>query len=335
MTLDERIKLQDDEHYSNILSQIKETDHQPILIGLGGSHSYGTNTPDSDVDIRGVYLNSTSELLGITPDNEQYVTSDPDLAMYSLKKAVWLMKECNPAMIEILSCRDEDYLYLSPEGKLLRQNVHLFFSKKAEKTFGGYAKSQLNRLVNRSGRAKNMAVQNEERSLEKCFMTLAARCPGYVNGSAAVRHDEEEKIYVDFAVKDMPIANFPNLLNEFNSIDKSYRKSTRNDKATTRGKLAKHMMHLIRLYIMGAELLSTGQVHTYREKEHDLLMSIRNGEYLEEDGVTPTKSFEKLLAEHNKMFVDACDRTKLPDEPDLEAINKLVIEINKRKLGRS
>ena len=34
-----------------------------ILLGLGGSYSYGTNNEDSDVDVRGVALNSKEEIL--------------------------------------------------------------------------------------------------------------------------------------------------------------------------------------------------------------------------------------------------------------------------------
>lgn len=44
------------------------------------------------------------------------------------------------------------------------------------------------------------------------------------------------------------------------------------------------MMHLIRLYLIGKDLNATGQIITYREKEHDMLMSIRNGEYMTADG---------------------------------------------------
>ena len=35
---------------------------------------------------------------------------------------------------------------------------------------------------------------------------------------------------------------------------------------------------------MGTDLNAIGQIIIYREKEHDMLMSIRNGEYMTEDG---------------------------------------------------
>ncbi len=43
-----------------------------ILLGLAGSYSYGTNNENSDIDVRGVTLNSKSDLIGLT-HFEQYV----------------------------------------------------------------------------------------------------------------------------------------------------------------------------------------------------------------------------------------------------------------------
>ena len=34
-----------------------------ILLGLGGSHAYGTNVDTSDLDVRGCALNSKEEIL--------------------------------------------------------------------------------------------------------------------------------------------------------------------------------------------------------------------------------------------------------------------------------
>ena len=36
-----------------------------ILMGLGGSYAYGTNNENSDIDFRGIVLNTSSDLLGL------------------------------------------------------------------------------------------------------------------------------------------------------------------------------------------------------------------------------------------------------------------------------
>lgn len=80
-------------------------------------------------------------------------------------------------------------------------------------------------------------------------------------------------------------------------VHKNYSKSARNDNAIEHNKLNKHMMHLLRLYMMGIDILN-GKIITYREKEHNLLMDIRNCKYLESDLKTPTKAFEKLVDDY-------------------------------------
>ena len=56
-----------------------------ILLGVVGSYGYGTNREGSDVDFRGVTLNLSSDLLGLT-DFKQYVDDETDTVVYSFNK---------------------------------------------------------------------------------------------------------------------------------------------------------------------------------------------------------------------------------------------------------
>lgn len=56
-----------------------------VILGLGGSHAYGTNVEGSDLDIRGVALNSKREIL-LGQDFEQVVNETTDTTVYSFKK---------------------------------------------------------------------------------------------------------------------------------------------------------------------------------------------------------------------------------------------------------
>ena len=66
-------------------------------------------------------------------------------------------------------------------------------------------------------------------------------------------------------------------------------------------KLGKHMAHLIRLYMMGLDILEREEIVTYRENEHDLLMGIRNGDYLDSNS-QPVSAFYDILNEYEKRF---------------------------------
>ena len=50
-----------------------------MLLGVSGSHGYGTNREGSDIDFRGVTLNLPSELIGLT-SFDQY--EDPNTGIY-------------------------------------------------------------------------------------------------------------------------------------------------------------------------------------------------------------------------------------------------------------
>ena len=300
-------------------------DHDVILAGFGGSHSYGTNIEGSDVDIRGAFKENYNDLVDWRDTREEYTSKQYDITIYSLRKIVKLLCNCNPNVIELLGLKPEHYIIRTWEGDVLINNSHAFLSKRAIESFGGYAKSQLNRLVNRSGRANDLILQNEERSIQKALVSFKDRYK--LNDDDYITNfigEDEESIRFDLKLSNLSIDKFSNIINELNSIHRSYKRSERNDKATTHNKLSKHMMHLIRLYMMGIDILDKYEIITYREDEHDLLMSIRRGEFLEDDGLTPSKAFEELLDEYSSKFDEACKTTTLPDKPNYEYIKYLM-----------
>ena len=87
------------------------------------------------------------------------------------------------------------------------------------------------------------------------------------------------------------------------------------------------MAHLIRLYMMCIDILEKEEIVTYREKERDLLMSIRNGEYLDENR-QPIPEFYDLLNEYEKRFEYAKNNTSLPEKPDYKSINNFRMSVN-------
>ena len=298
-------------------------DHcEPMLIGYGGSIAYGTNVPTSDVDIRGIYMNPLDEFIGCRPVSEQYSPSGTDITIYSLKKMMHLLLQCNPNVIEILGLRPDHYLYKTEEGQMLLDNAEVFLSKHAAYTFGNYAKSQLNRLMNKSGRANEQVVSNEVRSISKALGSIRKR-----ENLNNIRIDEVDGVPVLTINESMPIDQFASVSNEINNIHADYKSSSRNRKAVEHSKLAKHMMHLLRLYMMGIDILESHKIVTYREEEHDLLMDIRNGKYLKEDKVTPTAEFDELLAEYTARFEKAVEETTLPKRPDTDRANDLMMRM--------
>lgn len=224
-----------------------------IYVVRSGSHAYGTNVPTSDEDTRGVCIPPAEYILGLN-EWEQHEDKTCDTTIYGLHKFVRLALNCNPNIIEILHVREQDILTITPAGHRLREAAPIFLSKRAFKTFGGYAYSQLQLL----------------------------------HKGKTARHGSHAGLVEQFGFD------------------------------------AKNAMHLIRLLRMGLEILNTGEVHTYRP-DHLELLGIRQGSW----------PLEKVLSEAERMdgeLKTAAEKSSLPDEPDFDAANQLVMDLTRRAL---
>lgn len=265
MTVEEiREKLKTSEY--DFLRNNKHLGSNIILLGLGGSYSYGMNIEGkSDIDIRGVALNSKEEIL-LLQNFGQIVDENTDTTIYSFNKMVNLLCKANPNVMEQLGLNTEHYLYIHPIGQVLLNNSKLFLSKRAVYSFAGYAKEQLKKMDNKSSRSFG---------------------------------------------------------EDYTGIGR------RNRYAAAHNKFGKYMAHLIRLYYMCFDILENQKIITYREKEHDLLMNIRNGEYLDKNQ-QPISSFYDLLSELEKRLEYDEKNTSLPETPDYQRINEFRMFVNEK-----
>ena len=74
------------------------------------------------------------------------------------------------------------------------------------------------------------------------------------------------------------------------------------------------------------DILEKGEIITYREKDHDFLMSIRNGEYIDSNNQVKEEFFKIVDAYENKLQ-NLSLTTKLPDKPNYDKIDKMMLNI--------
>ncbi len=362
------------------------------LLTFGGSISYGLNTPQSDIDIRGIIMPEPSDLLGCgfiregsqhSNDHyiygaggfEQYIDRTTDTTLYVLGKIVGLFYKCNPNTIEMLGCRPEHYAEVSEYGQLLLDNRELFLSKLAYDSFAGYARGQFQRLKNAIGKDNGSNVFrciSLADSIERIQRHLEAECPHYTRGalkmfvtdkngeSVTVNgipvdaydvgilfndtvtevtvngkpiSDDEVQLCFSLDIDRLPAVEFNIISNEITSCLKEFNKHLghRNHKKDTYH-LNKHAMHLLRLYFMAEDILARGEIITYREKEHDLLMSIKTGEYFNDEQNSLSAEFFDMVNRMDKKLLTAYENSKLPDRPDANKVSRLLTDINMRYL---
>ncbi len=113
---------------------------------ISGSNLYGTNTPDSDIDERGVFVPSEEYFYGFLNRTEQFEDKKNDIVYYEIRKFMQLAISCNPNIIELLFVPKDKWLHYTDEWEEIIKNSHLFVSKKAKHTFSGYAHAQFNKI---------------------------------------------------------------------------------------------------------------------------------------------------------------------------------------------
>ena len=308
-----------------------------ILLGLVGSYAYGTNIESSDIDIRGITLNQKSDLIGLT-QFEQYVDDNTDTVIYAFNKMVNLLLSCNPNTIELLGLAPDNYLYLNDIGKILLDNKRLFLSKRAIQSFGGYADAQLRRLQNALARDTFPQSEKEQHifnSVKNAMYSFNSSYKNFENGSLEIFIDKsvnpelETEIFVNANLNHYPLRDYASMWNTMSNVVKDYDKIGKRNKKKDDLHLNKHAMHLIRLFMMAIDILEKGEINTYREKEHELLMDIRFGKYQTDEG-TFSDSFYDMMREYERRLHYAAEHTDLPAKPDFKRVQELVMTINER-----
>ena len=308
-----------------------------ILLGLAGSYAYGTNIEGSDIDIRGITLNQKSDLIGLT-QFEQYVDDNTDTVIYAFNKMVNLLLSCNPNTIELLGLAPDNYLYLNDIGQMLLDNKILFLSKRAIQSFGGYADAQLRRLQNALARDTFPQSEKEQHifnSVKNAMYSFNSSYKSFENGSLeifidkAINPELETEIFINANLNHYPLRDYSSMCNTMSNVVKDYDKIGKRNKKKDDLHLNKHAMHLIRLFMMAIDILEKGEINTYREKEHNLLMDIRFGKYQTDEG-TFSDSFYDMMREYERRLHYAAEHTDLPAEPDFKRVQELVMTINER-----
>ncbi|WNC14016.1 DNA polymerase beta superfamily protein [Brevibacillus brevis] len=115
-------------------------------LAFAGSHSYGTSTDASDIDLRGIAFAPEEAVFGLQA-YEQTMLVQPDTVVYGLNKYVRLAVKGNPNIVEMLYVEPKHVLYASDAGEELRSHRGLFLSRRLYHSYGGYAIRNLRKLA--------------------------------------------------------------------------------------------------------------------------------------------------------------------------------------------
>lgn len=297
-----------------------------------GSYCYGTNTPTSDIDYKGVCIPPRSYYLGFTQNFEQYEhmgskSDGVDEVIYSLNKFAKLAADCNPSIIEVLYVADEDIVEIDEFGEELRSIRDEFLSKKARYTFAGYMMSQVKRIKTHRSWLLNPPKSMPNRkdfSLPESTKVSQSELGAF---DAAVKEGIEIELPKDVLTLFMREKQYQTAKTHWDQYV-NWQKSRNPARAELEAKFGydvKYAYHVIRLGRMGCEILEQHKVIVKRPDREELLR-IRNGAW----------SYDQLLEEAEKLDARAAElyeTSSLRKSPDRNLLDEHVIFIVERYLN--
>jgi len=123
---------------------IKDLEEQGLIIfsAIMGSTAYGTNTPESDIDIRGIYVQPLDSILGMGYV-DQVADSSNDTTYYEIRRFLELLQTNNPNILELLNAPADCVLVRHDIMDIVFDKIDQLLTKKCRWTFGGYAMEQI------------------------------------------------------------------------------------------------------------------------------------------------------------------------------------------------
>ena len=148
---------------------IDELKNKNLIVyeAISGSKAYGLDTPESDTDIKGVFILPESEFFSLEYI-EQVSNSSNDIIFYELKRFIDLLYKNNPNILELLATPEDSILYKHPLFD--RINPDDFLSKQCMSTFAGYALTQIRKAKGLKKKIVNPVAKERKSILDFCFV---------------------------------------------------------------------------------------------------------------------------------------------------------------------
>jgi len=138
-----------------------------LLECISGSKAYGLATPESDTDIKGVFILPKDQFYGLDYVS-QVSDKKNDVVYFEVGRFVELLIKNNPTIIELIGTVGESIMYKDPLMNLFQKEDYL--SKLCKDTFAGYAKSQIGKARGLNKKIVNPVDKQRKTILDFCYV---------------------------------------------------------------------------------------------------------------------------------------------------------------------
>lgn len=305
-----------------------------------GSHLYGTDTPASDADFKGIYIPTARDIVlervkqNISTSRpkrefEKNTKDDVDSEIFSLAEYMHLLCEGQTVALDMLFAPDSFHVF---EG----ENYHVFkyiqlnkdkLLSKGILSFIGYARKQASKYGIKGSRVRSVKdtidfLNTFDDTLllkELPLDTFIARGDEFIK--FVQNTDRNGTIFTYFEVCGRKFQLTNSVKYSLAVLTKIY------NEYGHRAKLAqendgidwKALSHAVRVNYEGQELLRTGSI-TFPCPNRKLLLAIKTG-------ALPYKEVEFIIEEGLKNLESAQVESTLPEQPDTEWVDDFLYEV--------
>jgi uncharacterized protein len=271
--------------------------NNPDYLWTSGSHLYGMNTKDSDLDLRGFVFPSFDYIIGIK-EFKSIEFKEDDHKIYSAKYFLELALKGDPIVTEGFFASSEKTIKLSEAGKEILSLKEDIISNAIFGRIMGYSTGEWR---------KAMAVQlvSKERSKTKAEVINNVRT-----------HWKLNKEKMDDIIKILDSVDEKKTVSSMAGLGVKRKKDVEEY-----GFCRKSAAHSIRLLRQLIEIMETGEI-TFPRPDSAQLLEIRQGKYTKED-------LEEIHADTVAKAETARDKSVLPDKPNEKKIWKTYLELVK------
>jgi len=154
------------------LDLLQNSNEHLLLKCISGSHAYGLNLPQSDTDIKGVFVLPRHEFYGLT-FTDQVNNDTNDIMYYEIRKFLDLLLKNNPNILELLATPDDCVLYKHPAMQHI--DIKMFISKLCNQSFGQYAYAQIKKAKGLNKKILNPIDKKRKTIIDFCYVIQGYR----------------------------------------------------------------------------------------------------------------------------------------------------------------
>ena len=302
-----------------------------IVKMIFGSYLYGTNTPISDTDYKGVDYPTFEQIaLGQIPKNIYYhstgsdktknTKNDIDIEIYSLHEFIKLALQGQTGIFDMLHAPSDMLIQSSTTWEYIISNREKFYSKNAH-AFIGYAMGQASKYGLKGSRldaAKSvldwMDKQSAKARIEDCDLSTFPKS----DHIKFIDSEKDNEKMIDVCGKKL---TFKSKI-EYNRsiVELFYNQYGQRAFLASQNKAIdwKAISHAFRAAYQIKELFTLHTI-TFPRPEADFLIKIKLGEFEYKD---IAMQLDSLIEE----VKDLSTKTTLPEKPDTEFWNNFIIE---------